>query len=221
MSQQGSAAGVGSPWSIHPREYFDSHQASILAFHNDYAVGRQGGIEIIQHGKRLASCGFLFAEGPRGHGFSELKQRTVRHEGDGAPCVEVLAGIPGTDLTYPAVLRPEGDSIRLRIVLEKALASAGITSARFDMALAWTFAAEGGSLRGAGSLAKARACLPMEESASPSAAEALARARLERLGGSAARAALQLARVRPDLDDRAAFERERKALAAGIPHAKP
>ena len=98
-------------------------------------VGRQGGIEIIQHGERLATCGFLFAEGPKGHGFSELKQRTVRSEGSDAPCVEVLAGIPGTDMTYRALLKPEGDSIRLSIVVEKSLASAGITSARFDIAL--------------------------------------------------------------------------------------
>jgi len=38
-------------------EYLDSPCLSVLAFHNSYPVGKQGGIEIIQHDRRIATNG--------------------------------------------------------------------------------------------------------------------------------------------------------------------
>ncbi|MDZ7725298.1 MAG: glycoside hydrolase family 9 protein [candidate division KSB1 bacterium] len=40
-----------------PEEYLWTPQVSVLAFHNVYPVGKQGGIEIIQHDRRIATNG--------------------------------------------------------------------------------------------------------------------------------------------------------------------
>ena len=43
--------------TLNDKEYFDSPALSVLAFHNVYPVGMQGGIEIIQHNNRIATNG--------------------------------------------------------------------------------------------------------------------------------------------------------------------
>lgn len=41
------------------KQYFEAPGFSLLAFHNNYPEGKQGGLEIIQHDQRIASCGDL------------------------------------------------------------------------------------------------------------------------------------------------------------------
>ncbi len=43
-------------------EYFNTNQYSLLLFHNHYAVGKQGGIELILHNNRVATNGNLVIE---------------------------------------------------------------------------------------------------------------------------------------------------------------
>jgi endoglucanase len=45
--------------SVNEKEYLDSKNLSVLAFHNIYPVGMQGGIEIIHHNLRTATNGTL------------------------------------------------------------------------------------------------------------------------------------------------------------------
>ncbi len=47
------------PMQINEQEYFDSPALSVLAFHNMYPVGMQGGIEIILHNRRIATNGMV------------------------------------------------------------------------------------------------------------------------------------------------------------------
>ena len=42
---------------INEHEYFEMQGLDVLVFQNDYTDGHQGGIEIIQHGNRVATCG--------------------------------------------------------------------------------------------------------------------------------------------------------------------
>ena len=42
-------------WTINELEYLQSQGLSVLAFHNFYSGGKQGGIEIIHHGDRIAT----------------------------------------------------------------------------------------------------------------------------------------------------------------------
>jgi len=51
--------GEGHRLKVNDKEYLNARQLSVLAFHNIYPVGMQGGIEIIQHNLRTATNGTL------------------------------------------------------------------------------------------------------------------------------------------------------------------
>jgi len=48
-----------SRWKVNELEYFEAPAASMLVFHDFYPDGRQSGLEIIQHGERVAANGDL------------------------------------------------------------------------------------------------------------------------------------------------------------------
>lgn len=48
-----------SKLSVNDQEYLSKPGLSVLAFHNYYTTGHQGGIEIIQHDERIATNGFI------------------------------------------------------------------------------------------------------------------------------------------------------------------
>ena len=50
---------ITEKWLINEHEYLETPGLSILSFHNFYPVGKQGGIEIIHHGERVATNGFI------------------------------------------------------------------------------------------------------------------------------------------------------------------
>jgi hypothetical protein len=43
-------------WSISEHGYLEAPGVSVLAFHDIYPEGKQGGVEIIHHGERVAAC---------------------------------------------------------------------------------------------------------------------------------------------------------------------
>lgn len=45
--------------TINEKDYFAMPGLDVLVFQNDYTDGHQGGVEIIQHGNRVASCGHV------------------------------------------------------------------------------------------------------------------------------------------------------------------
>ena len=49
----------GRKMKVNDKEYLEMPGLSVLAFHDYYPTGSQGGIEIIQHGERIASNGFI------------------------------------------------------------------------------------------------------------------------------------------------------------------
>jgi endoglucanase len=53
-------------WKINEQEYFESAGHSLLVFHNTYQGGKQGGIEIIQFGERIATNGGIYLESTPG-----------------------------------------------------------------------------------------------------------------------------------------------------------
>jgi hypothetical protein len=44
-------------WTLNALEYFEKPGLSVLVFQDEYPEGKQGGIEIIQHGERVAAVG--------------------------------------------------------------------------------------------------------------------------------------------------------------------
>ena len=65
-------------WQINDLEYFEASGLNVLVFHNSYAVGKQAGIEIIQHGERVATNGYISLELPDG-GEGELPAQAEAH----------------------------------------------------------------------------------------------------------------------------------------------
>ena len=49
-------------WTVNDLEYFEAPGLSMLVFHGIYPEGKQGGVEIIQHGERVATNGDLRLE---------------------------------------------------------------------------------------------------------------------------------------------------------------
>src|SRR5512142_989566 len=45
--------------SINDQEYFETPGLNVLVYHNTFSEGHQGGVEIIQHGERVATNGEL------------------------------------------------------------------------------------------------------------------------------------------------------------------
>ena len=92
----------GQSLRLNEKEYLESRQISVLAFHNIYPVGMQGGIEIIQHNLRTATNGQLY--------FS------IKDD------VEKIPGVNVSQEPIPKIENPErnikGDQIRLPFVYE-------------------------------------------------------------------------------------------------------
>ena len=65
-------------WQINDLEYFEATGLNVLVFHNSYAVGKQAGIEIIQHGERVATNGYISLKLPDG-GEGELPEQAEVH----------------------------------------------------------------------------------------------------------------------------------------------
>ncbi len=109
-------------WSVTEEGYLESAGAAVLAFHGIYPQGKQGGVEIIQHGERIATCGDVRAHPRwwRPAGYSRLVER--RPDPDGAG-IEVRLEHPELDLPYAVRLRGEGEAVRLTVELDRPLAS--------------------------------------------------------------------------------------------------
>src|SRR5512139_3994459 len=61
-TSQDNAVKTEAGWVLNDQEYFEKQGLSVLIFHNIYPEGKQGGIEIIQHGERVASIGDIRLE---------------------------------------------------------------------------------------------------------------------------------------------------------------
>ena len=121
-------------WSVTEHESLDSHEASVLAFHDFYPEGHQGGIEIIQHGERVAACGDLRVSPVAGGrpGRATAGKRRV----DGEACVvEVPVAVTGPGPNYTVRLAGEGDAVRVTVDLEKALDRKVVGGAEFRLEL--------------------------------------------------------------------------------------
>lgn len=121
-------------WSVSEQGYLEAPGACVLAFHNLYPQGKQGGVEIIHHGERVATCGDmrLTLTSGRGAGYSKVGERQVDSEtGE----IQVPLSYPDVSVSYAIRLRPEGDSVRLRLDLAEPLDPEVVTDANLQLSL--------------------------------------------------------------------------------------
>ena len=110
--------GPGQEWEINDMEYLETPGFNVLVFHNFYPVGKQGGIELIHHGERIATNGFLRLSPVDGKRLpSPLRaEREIDTLGQ-----EITAKVKNEDFDFAYTIRikPENENVRLTIDLEK------------------------------------------------------------------------------------------------------
>jgi endoglucanase len=127
-------SGPDRGWTINALEYFEKPGLSILVFHNIYPEGKQGGIEIIQNGERVASVGDVRLEAMPGQwgGLPAAGKRVVdRSSGR----IEVPMRFVKEGLDYRVRVEPCGDSICITVDLPRPLPPGLAGRAGFNLAL--------------------------------------------------------------------------------------
>jgi hypothetical protein len=107
-------------WSINDHEYLETQGLSILAFHNYYPGGKQGGIEIIHHGERIATNGFIRMESIEGRRFS-YPVKAEREVDLQNLSIKSTVTYDEFDFKYAVSIKPENETLRLRVNLENSI----------------------------------------------------------------------------------------------------
>jgi len=113
-----STTTTNDQWGINDHEYLEKPGLSVLAFHNFYPSGKQGGIEIIQHGERVATNGFIRMDRVNGKRFS-YPEEAIREVDKENQIIKCTVSYEDFDFQYTIRTWPEGDQIHLAVDLDK------------------------------------------------------------------------------------------------------
>ncbi len=118
---------------LNQKEYFEAPGFSFLVFHNNYQVGHQGGLQMIQNGERLLDSGDLFVIPKSGQNGAELRvlRRVVDREGSTATVFGEIAGGSG----YRLICHTDGERILVSLRLDHAIDWNRFEAAGFHMAV--------------------------------------------------------------------------------------
>jgi endoglucanase len=106
--------------TVTDKEYLTMPGLSVLAFHDYYPVGRQGGIEIIQHGERIATNGFIRMQPVDGKRIPE--PLGANREIDSVnQVIKSVVSYEDFGFKYAVRIWPEGNSVKLAVDLDKPL----------------------------------------------------------------------------------------------------
>jgi hypothetical protein len=107
-------------WIVNDQEYLETQGLSVLAFHNFYPSGKQGGIEFIQHGERIATNGYIRMERVNGQRFNYPEPEQVKREVDpDKNTIKITTAYEDFDFQYTIRIWPVDNEIRLAIDLAK------------------------------------------------------------------------------------------------------
>ena len=125
---------TGVKWRINDLEYLEAPGMNVLAFHNSYPVGMQGGVELIHHGERIATNGFIIVDLPSDHSFPrpESSERKVVKENME---IQARVSVPTLDFNYTVRIWPEKGSVHLAVDLDAPLRDEWAGRATFDLLL--------------------------------------------------------------------------------------
>jgi len=105
---------------LKPEGYFEKPGFSFLVYHNDYLVGKRGGLQMFLHDKRIADAGEVFcltSEGtPLDFDAKETGKRTVELEKGLSIIPEKIKPL---DIAYELICSTDGESILVKVHLDK------------------------------------------------------------------------------------------------------
>jgi hypothetical protein len=119
-------------WKISDQEYLQKQGLTVLAFHDYYPMGKQGGIEIIQHGERIATNGFIRMSPVVGKNFRdpEKADRTIDRKNN---LIRAAVECKDPEFKYSVRIWPEGEDIHLAVDLDKPVPEEWKDHLTFDM----------------------------------------------------------------------------------------
>ncbi len=135
-------SGTSEPLRLTESEYLAAPDLSVLAFHNHYAVGKQGGIEIIHQDQRIATNGDVVvlrrARGAERNVPSEPilpVEKPIRLVDRTRNTITVPFDYPDLPLKYSIVIEPEPEGFAVFVDLDRPLDPAVVDSLTFEMEL--------------------------------------------------------------------------------------
>jgi endoglucanase len=111
---------------------YETPSVVILFYHNVYEEGKQGGLEIIQQGTRIAGNGNLRLNHAPGQWDMRPDNGTPQSKDDGKSLM-VSCNYPHQDIHYTVQLTPEGNSLHLVLNLDKPLRDEWVGEAGFNL----------------------------------------------------------------------------------------
>jgi endoglucanase len=123
-----------SGWVLNDQEYFEKPGLSVLVFHDYYPEGKQGGIEIIQHGERVAALGDVRLESAPGQ-WGKLPVPGKRIVDRTANRAEVPLRFEKEQIEYVVRVEPDGDAIAVTVDFAHPLPAKLIGRAGFNLEL--------------------------------------------------------------------------------------
>ena len=128
------SAKAASPWVLNAEEYFERPGVSVLVFHDIYPEGKQGGLEIIQHGGRVAALGDVRLEPAPGQ-WGKLPAAGKRTVDRAANRAEVPLRFEKEDIAYRVRVEPDGEALAVTVDLERPLPKEFVGRAGFNLEL--------------------------------------------------------------------------------------
>ena len=120
-------------WTLSAYEVYEAAAVAVLFYHNVYEEGKQGGLEIIQQGTRIAGNGNLRL-GIAPEQWDVLPRNGKRQvEPDGSLSISCAYQVEG--ISYTVCLAPDGGSLRLRVDLGEGLPADWVYKVGFNLEL--------------------------------------------------------------------------------------
>ena len=119
-------------WTLNDQEYLEKPGLSVLAFHDYYPGGKQGGIEIIQHGERIATNGFIRLQPVKGQQLND-PERATREFDKKNQVIRAKVNYDKLGFNYTVRIWPEGENLRLAVDLEKPIPAEWENKLTFDI----------------------------------------------------------------------------------------
>jgi len=105
---------------LKPEGYFETPGFAFLVYHNDYLMGRRGGLEVFLHGKRIIDAGEIVCLTSQGRSIDYDRRQTGTRVVDvGLGSSSVPEKIESLGMSYRLVCSTDGGSVLVKVELDR------------------------------------------------------------------------------------------------------